>query len=117
MRQLVQLQKDSKDIEAAKIQVVGISYDSVDVLKAFAKKFSVKYPVLSDADSKVIRAYGVLNKRARGRQKGVPHPLTIVVGADGKVKAKIPGTVRKRHSTKDLIDAAKKDRPTKSNTQ
>ena len=111
---MVQLQKDSKDIEAAKIQVVGISYDSVDVLKSFAKRFKVKFPVLSDTDSKVIEAYGVLNKRARGRSKGVPHPVTIIIGSDGKVKAKIPGTVRKRHSTKALIDAAKKNRTTKS---
>jgi len=36
MAQLVQLKKDQKKLTDAGIQVVGISYDSVDVLKEFA---------------------------------------------------------------------------------
>ena len=41
MTQLVQLQKDIKELEAANIQVVGISYDSVDVLAKFTKKHKI----------------------------------------------------------------------------
>ena len=104
----MQLQKDIKSIEAEGIQIVGISYDSLKVLKGFADKEKISFPLLSDPDSKTIKAYGVLNERGRGRQEGVPHPGTFLVGSDGIVKAFLPGTVRERHPTQDLIEAAKK---------
>lgn len=104
----MQLQKDIKQIEAAGIQVVGISYDSVEVLKSFSDKRKTSFLLLSDPESQAIKAYGVLNDQARGKQAGIPHPGTFLIGTDGKVKAFLGGTVRQRHSTKELIDAAKK---------
>ena len=104
----MQLQKDIKSIEKAGIQLVGISYDSSQVLKGFAKKEKITFRLLSDPDSRTIKAYGVLNKDAKGRQAGIPHPGTFLVGTDGKIKRLFPGTVRRRHTTKELIDAAKK---------
>lgn len=103
----MQLQKDIKSIEAAGIQLVGISYDSVKVLKDFEKQQKITFRLLSDPKSQVIEAYGVLNEDANGKQKGIPFPGTFLVGTDGKVKAFLPGTTRRRHSTKELIDAAK----------
>jgi len=102
------LQKDIKQIEDANIRVVGVSYDSVAVLKRFSDQSQLTYPLLSDPDAKVITAYGLLNERASGRQKGIPHPATLVVGVDGKISAKLPGTVRTRHATNDLLEAVKK---------
>ena len=104
----MQLQKDIKSIEAAGIQVIGISYDSVKVLKKFTKQEKITFRLLSDAESRTIKVYGVLNDDAKGKQAGIPHPGTFLVGTDGKVKAFLPGTVRRRHTTKELIDAAKK---------
>jgi peroxiredoxin len=103
---LVQLQKNIKEIDAAKIQVVGISYDSADVLAKFAKKRNITFPLLADRDSKVIEAFGVRNERARGRQAGVPNPITIIVDGDLKVRGHLPGSVIRRHSTKKLIEMA-----------
>ena len=100
----MQLQKDIKDLEAANIQVVGISYDSVDVLAKFTKKHKITLPLLSDPDSKVIDAYGVRNERARDRQAGIPNPITMIVDAKLKVRGHLPGNVVRRHSTKQLID-------------
>lgn len=90
------------------IELVGISYDSAKVLKGFAGKSKIKFPLLSDSKSKVIKAFGVLNEKAKGKQAGVPHPMTILIGKDGKVKAILEGTIRRRHTTQELIDAAKK---------
>ena len=104
----MQLQRDIDSIEKAGIRVVGISYDPVKTLKGFADKSKITYPLLSDPESEAIKAFGILNKEGRGRTKGVPHPCTYIVGKDGKVKAYLPGTVRTRHPTKDLIEAAKK---------
>lgn len=108
MTQLVQLQKDIQQLEAANIQVVGISYDSVDVLTKFTKKHNITFPLLSDPDSKVIDAYGVRNERGRGRQAGIPTPITIIVDGNLKIRSHLPGSVVRRHSTKQLVDAAKK---------
>lgn len=106
MTQLVQLQKAIEELEAANIQVVGISYDSVDVLAKFTKKHQITFPLLSDPDSKVIDAYGVRNERARDSQAGIPNPITIIVDGDLKIRAHLPGNVFRRHTTKQLIDAA-----------
>ncbi|MDA7978917.1 MAG: peroxiredoxin family protein [Pirellulales bacterium] len=104
----MQLQKDQQAISDAGIQVVAISYDSVEILQKFAEQKEVKFPLLSDSESTVIKAYGILNEGAGGRQSGIPHPCTFIVGKDGKVKAYLPGTVRDRHSTAALLEAAKK---------
>ena len=64
--------------------------------------------VETDPESKTITAYGILNKDAPKQIQGVPHPCTFLIGKDGVIKAKLskPG-YRKRHTTKELIDAAK----------
>lgn len=105
---MVQLQENLNDIKAAKIDVVAVSYDSVKVLKQFSEKRKVAFPLLSDPESKTITGYGVLNDQARGRQEGIPHPGTFVIDSRGVVVAHLLGTVRKRHSPQELIDAVKK---------
>ena len=77
----------------------------MSVLEQFGKKSSIEFPLLSDEGSKVIDAYGLRNASAKGRQAGVPIPTTIVIGSDGKVVAKLPGTVMRRHSTDALLKA------------
>ncbi len=104
----MQLQKDIKAIEAAGIQIVGISYDFPKLLKKFTQERKISFRLLSDPKSKTIKTYGVLNEKASGRQAGIPYPGTFLVGTDGKVKAFLPGTTRRRHTTQELIDAAKK---------
>jgi peroxiredoxin len=64
----VQLQKDIKSIEAAGIQVIGISYDSPKLLKKFATQQKISFRLLSDPKSRTIKRYGVLNEDAQGRQ-------------------------------------------------
>ena len=108
---MVQLQKDIKEIEATGTQVVGISYDAVDVLKNFADKSKVTYLLLSDEGSKTIDAYGIRNKGAPAgtRGDGIPHPGTYLVDKEGVVQAKwfLNGYIQ-RHENKPLIEAAKK---------
>jgi len=88
--------------------VVGISYDAVDVLKEFADKRKVTFPLLSDPGSKTIKAYQLLDAAAKGKVEGIPYPGTIVVDQAGVIRAKLfhEGPF-KRHTTDDLIRAAK----------
>ena len=103
--QLVELQKGIKQIKATGTQVVGISYDAPDVLEKFSKQAKIGFPLLSDKGSKVIDAYGVRNKQARGRGADIPHPITFVIDKQGKIRAKLPGTVLRRHDTERLLKA------------
>lgn len=71
--------------------MVAISYDSVEKIKAFAEKRGITYPMLSDAGSKTIDAYGIRNKevKAGSRQDGIPYPGTFILDGKGIVRAKL----------------------------
>ena len=56
------------------MKLAAISYDSEEILKYFADRHKIEYPMLADPDSKTIRAYGVLNEEATGMQKGFARP-------------------------------------------
>ena len=105
---MVQLQKDLKDIEAAGIKLVAISYDSVDALRSYAEEQNIEYLMLSDEGSKTIDAYGIRNTEASSRIDGIPYPGTYLLDGSGVVRAKffIDG-YQQRHSDADLIKAAK----------
>jgi peroxiredoxin len=104
----VQLQSDLKKIEAAGVQVIGISYDAVPVLADFAKKNKITYPLLSDPGSKTIIAFGLLNKEAKDQQAGIPYPGTMVLDQQGVIRAKLfLARYQDRHSTDALIKAVR----------
>jgi hypothetical protein len=64
---------------------VALSYDSADVLAAFADRHGITYPLLSDAGSRIIDAWGLRNQSARGREAGIPHPGTFIVNRQLRV--------------------------------
>jgi peroxiredoxin Q/BCP len=107
------LQRDLKKIEAAGVQVVGISYDSVEALRSFADKRKITFPLLSDPDSKTITDYGIRNKEMAGKKfgkinlDGIAYPGTFLVDQGGVVRAKLfVDGYRERHSVQELVKAA-----------
>jgi peroxiredoxin len=108
---LVQLQSDLNGIEATGGELVAISYDSPEILKRFAAKKSIAYPLLSDTGSKTIDAYGIRNKEAMGRTSGIPYPGTFIVGTDGVIRAKLfLEGYKERASTEEIVQALKNAR-------
>ena len=99
-----------ESIKQADLQVVTVSYDSVETLAKYGAENKIRVPLLSDADSKTIDAYGIRNKDvpAGSPRDGVPHPGTFLIGQDGVIQAKLFYTIRKRHSPRELIEAAEK---------
>ena len=92
-------------------QVVAISYDSAAILKRFAAKSAITYPLLSDAGSKTIDAYGIRNKEAPERWSGIPYPGTFIVGTNGVIRAKIfLEGYKERHAVEALVEALKNAR-------
>jgi peroxiredoxin Q/BCP len=72
----------SAEFGALGAQRVGVSADKVDKQKQFADKYEFDFPLLSDADKSVAKAYGV--RRGPGP---IPNKRsTFVIGTDGLIK-------------------------------
>ncbi len=50
-------------LKAYRVQVLGVSRDSVSSHKKFAEKQNLNFPILSDEDHTVVQAYGVLKEK------------------------------------------------------
>ena len=88
--------------------MVGISYDSPEVLKRAASKHQIAFPLLSDERSKIIDAYGIRNQEATGRFAGIPHPTTFIVDDKGAIRAKLfHEGYKERHTSEELVKAVK----------
>jgi peroxiredoxin Q/BCP len=66
------------EFEAVGAQRVGISADGVDKQKQFDDKHDLGYPLLSDEDKTVAKAYGVTRRLIPGNKR-----MTFVIGQDG----------------------------------
>jgi thioredoxin-dependent peroxiredoxin len=74
------LAKEFADVGATR---VGISRDSVSKQQQFADKHTLGYPLLSDADGRIARRFGVRRTLALGPL--VTKRVTFVIGADRRV--------------------------------
>ncbi|MDP9146023.1 MAG: peroxiredoxin family protein [Acidobacteriota bacterium] len=70
------------------MKFAAISYDSEEILKFFAERHKIDYPLLADPQSKVIREYGVLNREATGMQKGFARPGYYFIDNNGVIREK-----------------------------
>ena len=73
------------EFTAAGVRILGISADAVAKQKTFDNTFSLGYPLLSDADKSIAKAYGV------SRRVGfLPNQrATFAIGADGVIVAAV----------------------------
>jgi thioredoxin-dependent peroxiredoxin len=82
------------------IVVLGCSVDNEDAHRAFAKKYSLPFPLLLDPDKKIARSYGVEN--------GIPilgldSRTTFVIGPDGRILKVYPKVDPAIHAS-EIID-------------
>jgi peroxiredoxin len=70
-------------------QTVGISVDSLYTLKVFAQTYNLQFPLLSDFNKKVSKAYGVLQDSWPGfGYKGVAKRAAFVLDSKGILRYK-----------------------------
>ncbi len=77
-------------LEKHGVRIAGVSYDAQQTLAAFANKYGISYPLLSDSKSETIRRFGIFNFNMAPdlRSYGVPHPVEYLVAPDGIVVRK-----------------------------
>lgn len=68
-KQLCNYNDNYKKFADADIQIVGINFEGENSHKQFANKFSLQFPLLSDKDREVSKAYGALNFAGLNRRK------------------------------------------------
>ena len=85
------------EIQDSGAVVLGISGDSVDSHKKFAKKFNLNFPLLSDEKKTVLQAYGVWKEKSLyGRKFMGIERTTFIIDEQGKLddifqKVKVDG--------------------------
>jgi len=88
--QAKELESRLDDFSGRGLRLVVLSYDSVEILKAFQLKYTPRLTLLSDPQSRVIKAFGILNEREKpgSRGYGIPNPGIIIIDTGGVVRAK-----------------------------
>jgi hypothetical protein len=81
----VQLQQSLPDLQKRGLGLAAVSYDPPATLKTFADQRGITFPLLSDAGSATIKAFGILNAEATGRTAGIPYPGTFLLDRRGIV--------------------------------
>ena len=87
--------------------VLGVSKDSIASHCKFRDKYGIAYPLLSDADGKVLEAYGAWGEKSMYGKKmmGIIRS-TVVIDRDGKVVKHFPKVSVKGHADA-VVDVVK----------
>ena len=116
--QLLQLQRNLKQITDSGAQVVAISYDAPETIKRFASMQHITFPVLSDPQSKTIDAYGVRTTEATGKFTGMARHGTFVLDKNGVIRSKfLVFPYEDRAATASLVQALKEAQNLKAGTK
>jgi len=93
-----------KKVEAV---ILGVSPDSVESHKKFAKKYNLNFSLLADEDKEVIKKYDVWKEKSMyGRKYMGVERSTFIIDSDGKIK-KIFKKVKVQGHNKEVMEALK----------
>ena len=89
-----------KDIDKKGVVLIGISADTADSHKAFAKHHQLPFHLVSDESGAIAKSFGVPNNGGYlGRQ-------SFVVGADGNLKKIYRDVDVTKHASEILVDVS-----------
>lgn len=87
------------EFQAKGAEVLGVSYDSPADNAAFVEKYNFPYPLLSDTDQAIAKAYGAFD----AGNASYPQRNTYVISGEGKLEQVLEGVNPKTHP-KALLD-------------
>jgi thioredoxin-dependent peroxiredoxin len=94
-------------IKALGAEVAGVSADSTASHQKFIARQSLNFPLLSDPDNKVTKAYGVYKKKSLyGREFMGIERTTFIIDRSGKVRKVFP-KVKVNGHTQEVLAALK----------
>ena len=86
--------RDSWGELQSKVELFGISGDSVESHQKFIKKHGLPFPLLSDSDHEIMKAYQVWSE-----EHLVTERTTYLIGPDRKIKAILKNVKPSEHVT------------------
>jgi hypothetical protein len=102
----VELEQNKDEFRKLGFGIAAVSYDREPVLRNFASRRDIHFPLLSDPDSKIIRELGILNETIPKDNPfyGIPHPGTFILDANGVIIAKyFEEDYRERYTSADIL--------------
>jgi peroxiredoxin Q/BCP len=69
------------ELKAQGVDVIGVSFDSVDSHKKFVFKYDLNFPLIADPKGKISDAYGA----RMGPDKQMARRVSFLIGLDGKI--------------------------------
>lgn len=79
------------------IEVLGVSFDTVEKHKKFAKAKNLQFKLLSDGDKAVAKAYGAV-RSTFGLYFPIPKRITFLINKDGRIVSIINNISLSSHS-------------------
>jgi peroxiredoxin Q/BCP len=70
-----------EDLAGLGATIVGVSADDGESHRRFAERYQLPFPLLSDPDRALAKAYGIVRPLGLGARR-----VTFVIGADGKIR-------------------------------
>jgi peroxiredoxin Q/BCP len=64
------------------VEILGVSFDSVEANRAFAEKYKFNYPLLCDVDKSIGVAYGAAEDTSAESAKRIAY----LIGTDGRIE-------------------------------
>jgi peroxiredoxin len=88
------------EIRAAGAEVVAISVDRADQSERLRRELELPFPILSDADRRVVREWNIFNPREHG---GIAKPSVFVITTGREVLFSSIDSVHKRVPASDVV--------------
>jgi len=87
--------------------VLGVSADTVKSHAKFTDKFQLPFPLISDPDAVVTKAFGAWGEKVfMGRKYQGIHRVTFLIGADGRI-ARVWDLVKPESHAAEVLEALK----------
>jgi hypothetical protein len=102
----VELERSLDKFKEQGLGVAAISYDSREILHHFSQRMGdLNYPLLSDEDSAIIRAFGIFNDNVPEDHEwyGMCFPGTYIVDENGIVRSKYFEEMHRQRFTADTL--------------
>jgi peroxiredoxin (alkyl hydroperoxide reductase subunit C) len=95
--------KMAKEFSSENAAILGASVDSIDSHRAWAEELGgLEYPLLSDEDKTLSRAYGVLNEK-----EGVSLRATFIINPAGVISYQVASHVNVGRSVEETLRVVK----------
>ena len=87
--------------------VLGVSADTVKSHAKFTNKFQLPFPLISDPDAVITKAFGAWGEKVfMGRKYQGIHRVTFLIGADGRI-ARVWDLVKPESHAAEVLEALK----------